>query len=317
VKKIYLIFSMLILLITACSSSEQQYQFPISKEDMEDVLSEQDLDWFIKDFNVVDDSRNIITLTNDDNITFGIDSQVRDNKNVLNMTCFLPGKLTSDKYNEFYHNELPEIFELVGIFYGNKRETDKALNELLDYYLNNEKNYANGVYWSKRVGDDHLIVKIKPMLDYNKNQIVTLLIMPDESYESYLKSLNEVWKKAAESDNIKIFNSTVAEMKETVPPVKDIDIYSKHFVISGHLEDIKEIKAVPESLKNINSKFIMPNKDKYLSAKLVDNTDSINVFLLMTSLNSDELSIERNHNVVMFFYNNEPLYVVRFSVLNE
>ena len=293
----------------------QQYQFPIKTEDIEKVLAEQKIDWYIKDHNVVDGSRDIFTLTNDDNITFGIDSQVRDNNKVLSMTWFLPNNLTSDEVNNFYHNELSKHFKLAGIFYGNKRGIDKALNELLNYYLNNEESYENGLYWNKRVGNNHLRVVIKPMLDNNKNQIVTLLIMSDESYENYLRTLDEAWKKTAEIDNIKIFNSTVAAMKENVHPINDEDVFSKHFVIRGHLEDIKEIKVVPEPLKNINSKFLIPNRDKYLSAKLVDNTGSIDVYLPMTSLNVNELYKERDHNVVLFYYNNEPLYVVRFSVL--
>ncbi len=72
---------------------------------------------------------------------------------------------------------------------------------------------------------------------------------------------------------------------------------------------------VPESLKNINSNFIKANKDKYLSAKLVDNTGAIDVFLQATSLNNKELGIERKHNVVLFFYENTLVIVVRYSIL--
>ncbi|MDD4781844.1 MAG: hypothetical protein PHT02_14740, partial [Tissierellia bacterium] len=60
----------------------------------------------------------------------------------------------------------------------------------------------------------------------------------------------------------------------------------------------------------------MPNKDKYLSAKLVDNTGSVDVLLQMTSLKPNQLSMERNHNVVALYNNNEPVYVVRFSTLD-
>lgn len=296
-------------------TSVEEYQFPVKADEIEKVLAEQKIDWYIKDHVDVDESRIIFTLTNDDNITFGIDSQIRDNNRVFGMTWYLPGSLAPDKVNDFYHNELSKHFKLAGIFYGNKRKIDKALIEMMNYYLDNEENYKNGLYWSKRAGNDHLKVKISPMLDSGKNQIVSLLIMPDESYEDYLRVSDEGWKNTAESDNINVFNSTVANIKESVPPVKDEDIFSKHFVIRGHLEDIKKIRAVPEPLKNINSGFLMPNRDKYLSAKLVDSTGSIDVYLQMTSLNANELYQERNHNVTLLYYNNKPLYIVRSSVL--
>ncbi|WP_326908858.1 hypothetical protein [Sedimentibacter sp. MB31-C6] len=286
----------------------EEYQFPLTVEDIEKVLTEQKLDWYIKEHNG-DDTRDIFTLTNDDNITFGINSYIRENKKVLNLSWYLPSNLTADEVENFYYNELSRNFKLPGIIYGNKKKMDKALSKLLDYYLN-EENYENGLYWNKRVGDDHLRVSIN-----NENRIVSLQIIPNELYEDYLRALNDSWKRTAEVDNIKIFNSTVADMKEGIPPVNDIDIFSKHFIIHGNLEDINELKKVPESLKNIKSKFLMPNKDKYLNAKLVDNTGSVNVFLQMNSLNSEELNSKRNHHVAMFYYNNEPFYVVRFSVL--
>lgn len=286
----------------------EEYQFPLTSDDIENVLTEQKLDWYIKEHNG-DDTRDIFTLTNDYNITFGIDSYIRENKKVLNLTWYLPSNLTADEVDNFYYYELSRNFKLAGIFYGNKKGLDKALNKLLDYYLN-EENYENGLYWNKRVGNDHLKVLIN-----NENRVVSLQIIPNELYEDYLRTLNESWKRTSEVDNKKIFNSTVADMKEDIPPVNDIDIFSKHFIIHGNLEDINELKEVPESLKNTNSRLLKPNKDKYLTAKLVDNTGTVNVLLQMTSLNLDELTEKRNHHVTMFYYNNEPFYVVRFSAL--
>ncbi|MEL7650103.1 MAG: hypothetical protein AAGU76_18625 [Sedimentibacter sp.] len=308
--------TVLILFSTSCGSKEAEYDFPISEQAMKEVLAKQNSDWFIKDVNAVSEAQSIITLTKGDTISFGIDSQMRDNKKILSMVCFLPGDLTKSDYDDFYRNELPEIFDLSGTFYGNKKETDKELKELLEYYLTSESNYEKSVYWAGRAGDDHIKAEIKPMLDQNQNQIVSLLIMPDESYEDYLISLNEGWKKFAEAENIIIHNSTVAEMKEEAPPIADGDIYLKQLVIHGRLEKIKEIEAVPESLANTKSSFLKPNRDKYLSAELVDSTGRINVFLQMTSLSADELYIERDHNITMVFYNGQPIYVVRFSVLN-
>jgi len=70
-----------------------------------------------------------------------------------------------------------------------------------------------------------------------------------------------------------------------------MDIILKHFSLNGSLEDIKENKKISETLININSNNLKPNKDKYLNAKLVDDTGSIDVFVEMTSLNKEELSL--------------------------
>lgn len=187
---------------------------------------------------------------------------------------------------------------------------------MLDYYFN-EKNYANSVFWNKRVGNDHLRVSIA---NRTMSLIISMLIIPDEIYENYLSTSNEMWKSTAETENIKINNSTVAEMvsaaKADIPSEKNMYIFSKHFIIKGQLKNIKENKKAPEQLVNINSNYLMPNKDKYLSAKLVDSTGSADVFLQMTSLNSNQLSMERNHNVVILYNNSESVYVVRFSTLD-
>lgn len=284
---------------------------------------------FIEDFSTIDETthgssfKDIIisnaNLKNDDNVTFGISSQVRDNHKILNLIWYLPktlpNALSTDLVDFFFHNELSNQFKLAGIFHGNKKELDKELGKLLDYYLD-EKNYNNGAFWSKRVGNDHLRVSITN----HTMSIISLMIIPDELYEDYLITSNEMLKESAETKNIKIYNSTVADMledaKKDIPPENELDTFSNHFVLNGQLKNIKENKNVPKQLANINSNYLMPNKDKYLSAKLVDDTGSVDVFLQITSLNTDQLSMERNHNVVILYNNNEPVYVVRLSTLD-
>jgi len=152
----------------------------------------------------------------------------------------------------------------------------------------------------------------------NRNRLGTLLITNSRSYEHSLQQLSESWRKSAQLDSVKISDSSVDGLKKYKPPVDEADFYGEHFVIRGHLQDIKENKDVPDSLKNtVSSRFLKPNNDMYLSAKLVDNTGSVYVFLQTTSLNSDELSMERDRNVFLFYYEHNPILVVRFSPLSE
>lgn len=297
-------------------TNEQEYQFPLSSEDIEEVLVEQGIDMHIKENNTVDSYRSIATLRDNENITFGIDSQVRENNKVLNLSWYLPKNLSSNQVDDFFHNDFSKQFEMAGIFYGNKREVDKELNKMLDYYLG--ENYNNSVFWSKRVGNDHLRVSIN-----NQTLPITIsismMIIPDETYENYIASLNDAWINTAETDNIKVYEGTVAEMenlaREEVPNENNLDTI-KHFVVKGHIKNIKENKVAPDQLANIDSNYLIPNRDKYLSAKLVDDTGSVDVFLQMTSLNDNQLSMERNHNVVIYYNKNEPVYVVRLSTLD-
>jgi len=314
------------MVITSCgvSTDEKQYQFPLTAEDIEGVLAEQGINMYVEDSSTIDEISNgpslkgtIINLTNlksEDNMILGINSQFRNNYKVLNLLWYFPNAMSSEQVDEFFHNELSKHFELAGIFYGNKKELDKELKKLLDYYLEGD-NYNNNSYWNKRVGNDHLTVG----RGNNTMSTISMMILPNELYEDYLSKTNELWKENAKAENIKIYEGTIAEMEKTaredIPDENKSDIV-KHFVIKGHLKNIKENKIIPEKLADIESNYLMPNREKYLSAKLVDDTGSIDVFLQMTSLKPNELNKDRNHDVVILYNNGEPIYVVRSSTLN-
>jgi len=308
-----------IMLITSCADTadEKQYQFPLTVEDIEAVLAEQGIDMYVEDSSTSDETTsgpsmkdiiiNITTLRNSDNVMLGISSQVRKNHRHMNLTWHLPKVLSSEQVDEFFHNDLLKHFELAGIFYGNKKELYKELKILLDYYLEGE-NYNNNSYWSKRVGNDHLTVK----RNINTLSTISMMIIPNELYEDYLKSSNDFLKESAMAEGIIIHEGSIAEMEKSAAE----DDTVKHFEINGHLKNIKVNKAVPEKLTNMESRYLVPNKETYLNARLVDNTGGIDVFLQMTSLNKDELGKERIYNVVVLYNDGEPLYVVRSSTIN-
>lgn len=169
--------------------NEQQYEFPLTIEDIENVLAEQGINMYVIENNTVDECRNIANLKNEGKITFGIDSQVRESHKVLSLTWYLHDKLTKEETINFFHNEFPKQLELAGIFYGNKRGLDKELSKMLDYL--DEKKYGNKLDWNEKAGNDHIKVQIKPMTGSNRNNIISLLIIPDELYDDYLKSLSK------------------------------------------------------------------------------------------------------------------------------
>lgn len=320
-KRIYLcIVIAAIMIITSCADTadEKQYQFPLTVEDIEAVLAEQGIDMYVEDSSTIDETTNgpslkdtiinITTLRNSDNVMLGISSQVRKNHRHMNLTWHLPKALSSEQVDDFFHNELSKQFELAGIFYGNKKELDKELKILLDYYLEGE-NYNNSSYWNKRVGNDHLTIK----RNINTLSTISMMILPNELYEDYLKTSNDFLKESAMDEGIIIHEGSIAEMEKAATEDDEV----KHFEINGHLKNIKGNRAAPKKLVNMESRYLVPNKETYLNARLVDDTGSVDVFLQMTSLNDDELAKERCHNVVVLYNDGEPVYVVRSSTIKS
>lgn len=311
----------LILLFTSCVNlkqvAQEQYQFPLGRSDLEKVLNEHKIDWFIEDDEYTDELQTIYTLRNDDNITMNISSKVTDDGNVLNMIWILSDQLEVDKVNEFYNEELPKFFTLTEAFYGSNKKLNKGLNEFLEYYLKND--YEDGVYWTKAIGEDNLIVEIKPWLASKDSgsSIGSLMVISDDIYENYLRSLAENWKKSAQIQSIEVTTTTVDNISKFLNDAKNDDLPFKYLLVKGSLKEINELKIVPESLGNIESSILKENRDAYLEAKLVDETGSIDVFLQATSLNDNELKEEREHSLVLFFDEDAPIVVVRYSVLQD
>lgn len=223
--------------------NEQQYEFPLTTEDIENVLAEQGINMYVIENNSVDDWSNIANLKNEGKITFGIHSQVRNNHKVLNLTWYLYDKLTDDEVYDFFQNEISKQLELAGIFYGNKRDLDKELNKMLNYYIN-DKNYGNKLDWNEKAGNDHVKVKIKPMTGSDRNNIISLLIIPDELYDDYLNSLSKSTELLAQ-DTAKTFITDLYAVSS-----KEVDNYETIL-----LSNFKDAKALSDAIQ-INDEVI-------------------------------------------------------------
>lgn len=291
-----------------------QYDFPVNADEMEKILAEQKMDFTISDENAYD-SGIILSLKKEGNIIFGVNTQLRDGCKVLNLTWALPGSITPDEDKNFYRNILPGYFKLAGILYGNKGRVDRSLNELLDYYLR-EENYNKALKWDKRSGNDHLVVKIWPKDGNRGFSTVSLLLMPHEAYENYLRAGADSGKLAAEAENTEFLEGTVADLKEVALPDSKTDFFYRRFLVKGYLKNIKGSRAVSEMVKNINSPFLKLNSGNYQNAELTDHTGSVKVFLEMSSLNKNELKMERSYYGIMFYNGSEPVYVISLGALN-
>lgn len=317
----YLIFMVLVLIFTSCtdngSTQEVQYIFPLDRSDIENVLEEQGIDWFIENEDNVSDSHTIYTLGNNQDVNiFAISTKAEDDGNFLNMTFILPGDLTDDEVNSLYSDQLYKLLNLTGTFYGNSKKINKNINDFLKDY--SAEAYEEGIYWTRRIGEDHLIMEIIPWKASREGKkIGTLIITSNDTFERYLKSLAEGWRKIAEAGNIEVTAGTVADILNQSENMVNEELPFKLFTTTGRLYKINGLKTIPESLEKIDSSLLKPNKESYLKAKLVDETGEVDVFIQPTSLNDKELEEEREHSLILFSYEDNPVIVVCYSVKTE
>lgn len=140
-KSFILLFNITIILIilTARINSQQHYEFPLKREDVEKVLSEINIGWYIEDFKYYNDNTiSIFTLKNNDN-TLGIQTLAKDNGKSMSVTWWLPKEYKDEQVNDFYIKETPEIFNLIGKLYDNNKLESGLKNIVASKYINNLK----------------------------------------------------------------------------------------------------------------------------------------------------------------------------------
>lgn len=114
---IFFFITISITLCSACSNEkEKQFQFPIKTDDVEKIIADKGLDWPKENIEYNDDYETVFTLKNIEKITVGIDTVLNKNGKVINLVWSLHKDISQDKLDEFYHNELPKLFDLAATF---------------------------------------------------------------------------------------------------------------------------------------------------------------------------------------------------------
>lgn len=87
--RLVLICLIFIFICTSCSSSEQQYQFPLEIEDVEEVILNKESDWNLE--NTVDEENySSFTLKNSEGVMLSISSTMYETGNKLGIVWYLP-----------------------------------------------------------------------------------------------------------------------------------------------------------------------------------------------------------------------------------
>lgn len=307
------------LLITACSPEEVKYAFPLDSEVIEKVLAQEESSWFIEKSQSFQEGHTLYTLKNEnDKIISTISSYSKDEMRHLGLNFFSISKLDKDPLKATINeNEWEDMFKLACTLYGNSNDYKKVYREFVKYSNNRrDKEYGRAV-WSKRIDNAHFKVTLNPLdpLEYGSKDFILrgIDIMNSDAYEGYSLSLVNNWKYSMDREEIEILeNTTVSDIISMNEEDNDL---VRGIIIKGHLENISKFNdnELPSTIFP-NSKAV-PYKEDYLSAKLVDETGSIQVVLRASSLNEEELGQVRTHHG--YYFGKDNIYVIALSVLSE
>ncbi len=317
-KIVYLLILVLLLtvLITACGSEEIQYNFPLDREIVEEVLAQEESSWYIEESQSFQEGHTLYTLKNEnDKLISNISSYSKDGMRHLGLNFFTPSKLDKDPLTvTINENEWEDMFKLAFTLYGNSNDYKKVYREFVKYSNNRRSSEYGRAQWQKRIDDAHFRVTLNPLEEGMEDFTLTgIHIMNSDAYEDYSSNLVNMWKNAMDREGIEVLeNITVSDI---ISMNKEDSDLVKSIIIKGHLENIKKLRddELPSTIFP-NSKAV-PYKEDYLSAKLVDDTGSIQVILPASSLNKEELGQVRTHHA--YYFSKDNVCVINLSVLSE
>ena len=309
-----LLLVLMILLCSACNNDNIQYTFPLSQEDVEQVFNKQQLSWNLEVNQPYQKNQTIYVLKNAEGVFCVVESRSNEGEKYLSLSLKFPINYSTDQMRRFNELEMSRLLNNVSMLYGNSKIDKKVFRDFSTYFDGKKSKEDGSLLWTKRMGDDHYKLTLYPKGD--EYQLYNFSIMNSVAYERLISGYATAMRKTQNNDYMPLNKGTVSSIKDMESLEEKQDIKISRFIVRGYLKDIHKTAGLPDSFKMMSDNYLPPNKEGYLSATLVDDTGSIEVFLRPTSLNEDELNKERDHYV--YFYNvKEPFCVVQLSVLGE
>lgn len=308
--------SILFILLTyfifvGCSTNEveysyTQYKFPLQKEDIQEVLKQNNLSRTLNTSNSKSKGHTHHLLVNNQNkLICSIDSHTDNYGRYLKIAGF-PQKVEETEL--IYESEWQDVFKFTCILYGNPNQYQTIYNEFTNYIRSRKNNEIK--YWRTRIDDEHVVIYFSPIEDdTEKYYLNSITIMNNNSFEALLKSREKIWKDIL--TRLEIESMGKLNISEIISMSDDDTDFIKGVMVEGHLKNIKKLKK-SELYKVIpKSEFISYN-ETFLTAELVDDTGSIPVVLRSTSLNKEELGEVRKH--YMYYFSSNNACIINFSV---
>lgn len=310
------IFILILGIINGCAVEEVQYDFPLSSEDIEEVLLSEDLKWKITESDSFGEGHKVYRLEKDnDKIISFISSYGNKNMKSLQLSFFPKNPMVSKSISEpITEDEWADMIKLAGRLYGNSRLYKNTHEELIRYTSKRSSNEYGDTSFTKRIDDIHLRIVLRASKETNnKYDLAAIFLMNDVAYESTLAdSANYRKRRWLREETEVLENHKIFEILQMNDEGSNKE---KGLIIQGHLEKIKKAKKEEMPKSNILNLLTPLYEEDYLSAILVDESGSLEIIMPSNSLNKEELSQVRNHYIT--YIPDENIFVIHFSVLSE
>lgn len=277
----FILYLVIVLFVfTGCSKHTPELLFPINIDDVENKIA--DKCWTVTLLEGHSKNTSHFQIKKYDGISIILGTMGNEEERYMSINFYFDNKFSELAMGEFY-DDLPEILTLSKELYGLKQDLNTIFIEATD--LSNsitEPKYS----WQKRIDND--IVGFGFELFKDHYRIARIVVSNMASYEKSVLGL---------ANNMLSSNISTKKYRN-VSDLSDEKLKNGDMLcIKGKLKDIKEIE----------SDYISYVK----SAKLVDNTGSMEVILIQNAFNDKELYAEREHYI--YYDESVSSFVVQYS----
>lgn len=306
IKKIMVILLILTLCIVTACTKQPTNEFPLTSDVIKQVIEDQQYDWEVVESQNISNKHIVVTLKNTDGVTLFVDSNGTNEARHLALMVAFPPDYTSEQLSEFNDKNIADLFTIIGALYCDGKELENTYDKYLSYLSNRNPVDYRYVYFTDRIKDTHILLRMSSRLQQGY-LLSSIKIMNDVAYEQSLLATSKSMITTYERDKVVIKKASVSNISDETSRDKVL------FITEGKIKDIQAIKDDDIRL-NILSEYRSTklHRDDYLSAKLVDDTGSIDVILVNRSLMKFELTKKRTHYID--YYGLDKLPVIKLSV---
>lgn len=199
--KKYLIMVMLLIMViltSSCAKEVMTYEFPISREVVENVVQDNNLEWKIADEKYQEFRSAFVMNKGEDEpgradigITVLFDSIGNEDERYLSVQMMYPNNYSVEQIQNEQVKNLPLLIDIASRVYGMDESAKEIYNDFVKYA--DKDDYENkGIQWEKEVGSAHVLIRISPLTKDTIYRKCAVLIMNDISYKKYTDGIINV-----------------------------------------------------------------------------------------------------------------------------
>jgi len=310
----------LLLILSSCNNEEEVFEnFPVSTEELTDVLYEEEINWNISgSASPYEYARNFqLEDENGKTICWMFNNSFEDYRSFQYMFFRRYGPGVGGFAKHIEENEWESVLRLVSKLYGDGEIYEEVYSELVQYSSErNGEDYGDGIF-IKRVNDIHITIRlIATTASEFGYDLAEINMMSNSAYESYqFGFLDTLERRAANEGGNVIKSSTIPELSQNL--VGDTDD-PQCFIVQGHLKNIQEteVEDLPNTIMSsfpVNNDATSHYNGDYFKATLKNDTGTIEVIGRKNSFTGKELKEARNHFIT--YIPNDDVYFLQTSAM--